>query len=83
MIVEKWSKYKINVISNVDGHTENTDVRPKKTVCFKDTKDILNKNNDGDDHNESARREIVPAKPTYTDIAKRAKINNHEPMIIN
>ena len=75
--VEKWRKYTPDVITNIDGHTNDNAVRTVNTVKFKDTDNIFGNDNEehrnDDDRNESACREGILMEPTYADIAKRAK----------
>ena len=75
--VEKWRKYTPDVITNIDGHTNDNAVRTVNKVKFKDTDNIFGNDNEehrnDDDRNESACREGIFMEPTYADIAKRAK----------
>ena len=59
--VEKLRKYTLDVITNIDGHTNDNAVRTVNKVKFKDTDNIFGNDNEehrnDDDRNESACRQ--------------------------
>ena len=80
--VEKWNKYKIDLISNVDQRTDMDTVRTINTSKNNDADNILVK--DTPTKNKNNTNTYVKknySRSTYADIAKRA--NNNELSFIN
>ena len=72
--VEKWRKYKIDLISNVDQRTDMDTVRTINTSNNNDADNILVKatsTNNKNNTNTYVKKSY--SGPTYADIAKRAK----------
>ena len=72
--VEKWKKYKIDLISNIDQRTDMDTVRTINSSNNNDADNILVKatsTNNKNNTNTYVKKSY--SRPTYADIAKRAK----------